>query len=410
MRSGVWPGLAILLLATASPGSGIRDDVEDQLDVLIEKTNALDSFRARFAMVLREEDEEPMEQVVDLAYQAPDQGYLGTSGNGMVFRMWQTGPRVTLHRPTLPAEQQWATAELPERTAASLLYEELFPSEVKELDPGPRFVVRPKQDPDGQDSISVSVSFSLGRRSHVLDWLAWMKSESIDVSIEGDQLVLDQEGLRLALSRTTGFPESIEMKSEMGRVSLILEELELDQDVDEWVELPEEATTAKEDEDLARSLRDLESPWRLRYKFLDVEQRLERGDLEWDEGTRDRWAQFLTVLHRDLILESLGTWKEQNESWIDSIALYVRTILEDELGDREVLGEEVAESRRELEQVLDQTLDSYLGRLPELGSEGVVPRPELFETEEEVIGQVFDEVLRKPLLLSFEEVEALLDL
>lgn len=389
--------------------------VEERIDALIEKTNALESFYARYKVQNQDAGGEPWEGLFELAYSAPDRGAVRMTfeKEEKEFRAMWLGTRIYALVPEDDGMMAWHTAHMEtegEPCAALLLLAELFPSgKTREypLESGVIFGLE-WSGMDDAESVNFELKFMPTGRCHLLEWLARMKAHAGEVTVEGADLVWTSGESLCRLASQTGFPVRIDSgTSKSGRAQFGLEELLLDElpEIDPFA-LPEEADEAKEDPSLTASI-DPNGPAMARGLVLArVGWLLDRGDRGWDDQTRSSLEAVLTEVHRELIGQRYSPWIEDVRSWIDGIARHLREEREkDPPRDRSSLDELAAKARTSLEEKLEAQVDRYLDSLPDaIGpfNEGPL-RDELLSTERSAATLAFDEVVRDPILAYFDE-------
>ncbi len=407
---------ALLAFLAAQESQPQQRTIEQQLEALIEKTNALESFHARYRVTLEEPDEEPEEGTLELAYSAPDRGAVRIHAGEMEFEAFWLEDRVYALAPDSNGQATWTTARMQtegEPSAALALLNELFPpgkAHEYALETGVTFGLR-WPGIDGCESFNLDVRYMPSGRHCLLDWLPRMKRHAAEMRTEGDDVLWSGEDSLCRLSTETGFPVRIKFTDkEKGQIDVALEELLLDETLEsDPFELSEEARQAPDDPSLTASL-DLNGPTMTRALILwRVHWLLERGDRSWDDDTRSDLEAVLKELHREALAQRFEPWIERVRSRADELAQHIREELEkDPPPERSSLEELVTQERASLANVLDETIDRYVESLPDTaGPMDEHPvRAELFDAEQDAAELAFEEFVRDPLLAYFDETTA----
>ena len=391
---------ALALLVSLAPS---QVDAATEIARLLERTAALDGVRFEAAMTVLE-DGETEEVSLTYAIEGPDDGYFAVDRSGERTRMWQRGPRTVME-----VNGVWRAFELPAANPAKRAYERLF---AEDLAPGVLVAIQPAVDEDGEALLNVSMSL-VEDRGCGLSWLHWFESRSADVTVEDEELVLEEEGLRFAVSRATGFPTRVHVWSEAKEIRLRARSVEEDVDLTAELALPEEAARAERDERVGERYAALDAPFSIRRRgFQRMAFLLQDGERAWDAATRDAWEEFLEVVHRELVEAVFAELLERSLAWTEEIATRVRAELERPDVDRAALRERVDGSRASLTSRLEQFEEDHgerIGPVEVVGARPVDVPEELYDPEPELLEAAFDEVLRAPLFAAFDEIEALLD-
>jgi len=390
---------ALALALLVAPQQEQEPSIEEELDALIAKTNALETFHAVYrAEAPSEEDGDGA--VFDLFYEAPDRARVSITareeGGGPSMVFWVVQNRLVSHV-VQDGEEQWRVIEMRPPESWRIL-DELFPPEELPLSPGVDLWLQ--LAPEG---INLSFRYNEWGRYEVLNWLSQMKAPETSVVREPSQLVWSGEGWRALLSRESGFLTRIEAESR-GR-TLILDELRLDEELDPGLmELPESARDLEPDEDSERASR---QTFKLGYlrdaAFQRVERALRAEERTWNETTRADWRTFLVALQREMIMARHAKWIAQLSAQVVEFEAGLRSRLaRDPTPERRAELRKFAEERRaKLGEGFDQAEAQWIDGLAAIEAD-TEPRQELFDVELEVIEEVCDELLRKPILDDFD--------
>jgi len=371
-----------LWLAHQHP-SPTADSVRAEISKLIEKTNRLESFHLVYTGKVTDQDGESRMDIV-LAYEAPDRSYLCMSGPRGEFENWYLGGRMYLHSMALG----WQRAAFPEVPPAYLrVLDASFPPPPTPLSPGTRFDLLPGTSRSGV--IRIRSSHLPFGRQHLFSWLDWLRSRASTIVVDERALTTEGPHFRMSFDRTSGLLTRYRYASAGQSAELDLELAETEVPP-ELLELPEEAHEAERSLSIQKRIDHLYSHDYVRTGgFARVGVALLRGRLEWNEGTRTSWIEFLEPLHRPRIAKATRSSRD--------------TLLEELRSFEGRSPEDRARLRTSLQADLERTLKTYLEGLPEVPSPEPFP-PALEATEREVVRSIVQETLHAPLLRELERV------
>lgn len=383
-------GMTIALLSPRPVQDG-EASIEEELEALVEKVNAHDSFRLLYRGS-GETEGDTHEVTLEIVYLAPDRARvrLEAAENSSVH--------LVLDRDIFVRADgaEWRRARIPSCAALSR-FEELLPTEGA-IAPGVVFHFR------GGAEFRLSVGRSeLGRRCFLGPFSA-MIEHAEDVSAEEQLLVWRNGTLTLAVSRVTGMLQSIEVTDGESRMHVELEEVELDRDVTEELELPPEARECGVDAELQSTFDEQQASRNVRgAAFQRLSHQIRRGALELDARTRADLVEFLELLHTEGIDGQWGEWRTQLQGYVDEFMTWAR-----EVRSREIVEPHASERREKLEAGFQEALDFYEGALAEL--EDFDLSDEVLDLELEVVRRLHDKLVSGPILDSWDkQLEAALD-
>jgi hypothetical protein len=386
----------VLTIILAVHGPRQESSIAVEIGALIEKTNALEGFRAVYR--LESEGEEDEECELELVYAAPDGASVNVRGiPGKAMTVCILGSRYYMQ---VDEGQPWQTFEMEDIRAVGLL-EEAFPAE-DALDPGVSWSM------DLRTKFSISVQLWHYGRPSVLAWLERMRKDDENVVVDGEHLVWKGASFRCAVSRESGFPEQVSVDSDGERKVATLSLLQLEGDVDPPLRPPDGAHSAVDDPDLGRKFEAAALGLLREGAFRRAQRGLESGTLVWSARTRALWEEFLEALHRDMIDLRWRDWIASLDEKTDELVAKLQERLnEQETPERRAqIDEFVSKSEASLSELLDGAAGKYVEGLPPFGSE---PREELIEVERAVIERLHEELVSKPVLAYFrEQVEEVL--
>lgn len=386
--------LAVPCLAVQEPESLT---VEQELAALIEQTNALDSFHLLYDME-SEVEGEASQMSMELVYLAPDLGRMRVLGAEGEVDNWMVGERVYVL-----TDEEWKSAVLTEPPVRVAL-EEAFPAEEQPLEAGVDLRLTLEREASGAGNFQLTFRNLPAGRTCVLGWLQNLQNWS-GVSAEGSSLSWEEDGLRCQVSRETGLLEELDVTSEKGRMRMRLREADVNTVLaPELTEIPRAARAAPVDVELCRAL--IPGRGQLRFQaFLRVEHQLASGKRSWNGLARNDWRGVLEALHRPALLEGYAEWLARMTERIGENAERARAECDahDSPEHRAEFERKVAQGRASLEEVLSQGETRYLDGLSALESARDEPRQELFDTEREVVDELWAELLREPLLATYDE-------
>lgn len=254
----------------------------------------------------------------------------------------------------------------------------------------------------------------LNPRTRVLEWLGYLQDHASAIHAEDELLVWNTGGSLCSISSKSGFIERLEIPetSKFNRLVVTLEFLKLDEPVAELFELPPEAETAEEMEELKGTLS--RSASLRKAAFQRIETRLASGELVWEDDVRADWEAVVDAIHREMVPEKYSDWQEETRGWIEGVGEQVRSALGEDSSPENlaILHRKAEEAREALVERLDGVEENYLEHLPATSCKHSThePRVVLFEVEEEVIRTVYDELIHDPILGYFDEqIEAAFD-
>ncbi len=393
--------LACLLVAAlcAFPqGEEEPSSIEEELAQLIEKTNALETFHVVYSME-NTTSGESVPVFAEFVYRAPDLGRMRSFTPDGMLDIWILGNR-TYGR--FPGSTDWGMAEFPTPLPAHDLLDKVFPNEESGLEPGVALDLILAVDPDTN---MAGFNWRFGRefcdrcgRRYVLGWLVHMKQRAEEMTDEGAHIVWSEDRYKCFVSKETGFPESIEIVGKTGDLgTLRLQECHLNEPLDpSLVALPAGAHEAAVNEDLSRNLAQGVDPQRARQGgFARVRRQLYSEKRSWDESTRDDWRAFLDMLHRGVLDQLVPKQIQEYQTRSDQYAEWARSQLsnDDSGGSRAELEEKVDGYYAQIEENLDSMETQYVEYLGAIEPVDVTVK-QLLEVEIEVLGELFEEILR----------------
>jgi hypothetical protein len=397
--------LACLLLTSvfvpqdAAPERTIEQEIED----VIARANALRSFRAEYR-VHGTKDDEITQGTIVIAYDASGRGEVhGDFGDSRVDT-WLTSESFVF-RTEDESGTSWKRATLP-RLGTQDVLDRRFPPKAGGLGPGVCFDFRsPGAGASDETMLQTHLHWSPTGRSVVLHGLDDLRSKSSQVEREGDVLRWSDEDTSWHWSRVTGFLQRFEYRG-TAEDSCVLDllEVEVNEFASSELDLPDEATSAVEDEELSRALADGLLLHVRRAAFRRVTSRLGSGKLDWNDRTRADWRAVLDALHRERLPRLYSDWQTDLEDWIDAEAERVRSIVLRAPTDEEFirLRDEINQARERLVLDFAETQETYLERLP--GDTAATETSDaLLEIERDVVDEVFREIVSTPVLSELDE-------
>lgn len=407
--------------AGQAPKSTAADSAQSKnasavIDELIERTNKLDAFVARYHMTTKDGEELELR----LVFQAPDQAKLTIAGDKVSLRTCINDGSIDFGSTVAgetPLAGTFVGAEEAMRGAHSLRdrFQAAFPdsSPREDVDGGVGFEISIQPaDERGNDSVSFTLVFRAGRFAR-LGWLDHVR-DLTPVGGDGSEHITYAltEETRFTLSRESGFFERLEKVAAAGSRSKIqLEELELQPKLSESEFLfPARAPGARDISEAMRSkMLGLAFDAERRSLHEALKSMVEEHRLEWDEAAALKLKQVLRGAQADYFRSMLAPWLDTKRAWIEQCATGLDSKLaaldaSDE-GGRRSLKLAVAEQRAMLESALDKALEGYLARLSspiESGEASELGR-DVARIEKEMSKVAFEESIAKPLLQSFDE-------
>ncbi len=385
-----------LSLGLALVGLGQSEDepsVEQELEALIAKTNALESFHLVYDFEQPETDVSAPGAMIEVIYRAPDLGHVRFPDADV----WLVDGTMYFQ-----VEGVWRRATYPQPSAAAQALRELFPSDEPALGPG---VFLSLSGGAGHD-LQVSFGWAASSRSTVLGWLSAMQRRA-ELTRDGSSFRWDSGENSYRVSRQTGVLERAEIGPLSRRVILQLRAAHFDIDLDPaLVTLPEAARNAEPDPGRTRGLEALFPPGLLRTRaFLHVERLLAASQRPWDERARADWTSFLRLFYRDALQADCTERLGQLTKAVDGLATWCRSEMKgnDSPERRARMEAAVVKERGKLVERLDGDRVAFIETLQPPPTDEVEPRQELFDLELQVIEAVWDELLARPVLALFDE-------
>jgi len=388
-------------LALLAPQQEQEPSIAEELEALIAKTNALESFHLVYRGSNGEEGDAAKEAHMEVAYRAPWEASftLQTPEQGMEGH---TDEERFYLRQGADDEGAWRWCAIPDSVVRQTL-DELFPRDGQRLGRGVAI------DLKGTGGLQLAFVCGTYGRDVLLGWLRRMQHDAEHVSSAGENLLWSDGMLQLRVSRATGFPVSIVVSKDETELQLDLESAEFDGDVGPFVARP---TEAERDEELGAPLRWMIAPGLLREGgFMRLESQLSAQKRSWDVRTRADWETFLRVLHTQMLRDSSEKWVAQLREGVDQTAAWARSKLaqQDTAENREALRKFLDEYERKLDDAFARSLERHVESLPEMHSNAHEPRQELFDVEREVIERLYGELVSGPIHAYFDEqLEAVL--
>lgn len=407
--------LCLALVTTRVLHSGAPSyDLDAAFDALIEHTNELSGFAARYSV----ESSTGETGWLALDYAAPDRMRVEFGGDAVGLsgiNVLADGEMGVL------AEQQgeparYARVDLSALDSAALtLLDERFPhAEAFGLEPGPCFMLELALDEE-TDRVDFEVGLSaFGSLPVLLSWLGLWRARTELLELTDDSIVLTHARYGATVARDTGFPSEIWMIHKDGdERRLRLTSLEIDRPPDdarfEFPSKPEDAQDVSAEEQAkfrrlaARMLREI--------CFTRIHDTLAAGSVEWNDAARDDASAVFRALHEPWSREcgdgSIATFVV----WIESYADW----LEDQLArgrPREELLQDVDQTWSELEEKNATALADWQAAVANqpLPGEGWPRRDALLALEAEVVAELFAELVAAPVRRAFDEAtKAVLD-
>jgi hypothetical protein len=281
------------------------------------------------------------------------------------------------------------------------LYER-FPESAVES--GVCVVMNMSKSASGEGGVQLAFMGAPWNRPCVLGWLEMLRHRT-GVTVRDSSLEWDDGGLRCRVSRETGLLEEASSESDEGRMQLRLREGQIDCKLaSELVDLPDAARNARVDAELTRRFAFNRNSWR-RLAFLHVESQAESGKRDWSELARNDWHEVMDALHRQAIAKSYAKTLSDLRTQIETVSELAREDAEKDKSEenRAEVQKKVAEQRAKMEEALTGLRTSYVDSLPAIEPERHEPRQDLFDTEKEVIDDLWKELILDPLLAYFDE-------
>lgn len=183
---------------------------------------------------------------------------------------------------------------------------------------------------------------------------------------------------------------------------------ELDDACDEEaLALPREAANAREDEATTASFRGLMWAQTRASSFRRVQELLERGEIAWTGLTETRWAAILDRLHRPRVEALAESRLSAMTPTFEQGAEALREQLERDDSEQalERARSEIRGLRGRIAESFDTQRAGLVDSLPTLRGEEELC-PELLATEEEVLDDLLDDLVKRAVLDAFDETFA----
>jgi hypothetical protein len=360
--------------------------VAQELAALIEKTNALESFHAIYD--LKRTGEGAMEMTMELVYRAPDLGRLRLSGTEGEFDNWLIGERMYFLQ-----SEGWKSAAQPEPPLVSNVLDELFPADERPLETGVVVLLNLWRDSSAKANFrltfvaSSEATHASGAGSNIQTW------NGVNLGR------ISELGRRAGCQVAGDGVEEIEITSKTGTFYCAAQwhaDVSLDQKL---VTLPPPAVAAPVDDELSRAFTRV---WTSGGTTSESSISW-LPEVAWNELLRSNWSAVMDALHRQKIGEA-GRWLTRIERTSSNWRRRHERGLTGRFSERRAeIEKHVAEDRVKLDDVISNGETKYLDDLPQIESEKNEPRQELFDVEKEVIADLWDELLREPVLKAYDE-------
>lgn len=381
---------AFVALVTAL-GASFRQveepSIEQEIEALVAKTNALDSFHLVYEVSPSKDMTRAAE--MNLVYRAPDLGHFWMRDETVQVDAWWIGSTMYVDM-----GKGWRHASM-EWPAASRILDERFPREAKQRALPPGVTIYVSFDEDGA---SATFAFLPAGRSCALGWFEAMRRA--EVAREDGVLSWPAKGGRYQVSRESGLLQLVEAEIRSEPRTLRLKSAALDVELDSTLTTPpEEALQGAPDAEMARGMQG--SAARVLRELGYTRARARRP---WDEQARDDWRVFLDSLHRPVLEDDCRNELRRLEDHLDQLAGRLRT--EQGQGDspdtRPRVEEAITAACGAFEELLGRNEKSLVESLPALvQSEG--GREELSAIEREVVSAIWTELVGEPARKAFEE-------
>lgn len=406
--------LAIALtLALATAGS-IQEAEEDPLAVLkelVERTNALASFRVVYRLVQPGQEDTS----VVFSYRSPDSLRMDKNGTGPVERMLMlaVGGRICTSSSGAGEGAWYALGDLRPldhgEIPAMQVLERYFPDDPENLlGPGPGLEASWRLNPESNKvDLGLTLYWSIDPRRALLGWFSEMERDPRILELDGELLLQRHERYRASVSRSSGFLTELEVVAADGSVlTLALEELQLGPELDPALfEIPGRPEGARDESaqferlvDQKRHLQHLR-----RHCLSRVDRQLAQERIEWSIRTRDRCTDVFRTLHESPLLEQAREYRAEMGMWIDKFCEWIAR--------KRAAGAPLDDLRREVrakrQQIQERLAQERRERRSRLMDAGLLPGrsgylPELLELEKQVVGQLHDEHFRQAVLDDFD--------
>jgi hypothetical protein len=388
------PAHALAVLACLTPlAQEDEPSFEEELAALIERTNALASFRLVYD-VESTSDGETKEGTIELLYRAPDFFRAQVSGFCGDMDFWLSGDEIHVY--TL--ERGWMTGRFQEPAVCALLDQRFPPADGAVLRDITVFMdLRLAEGPTPE--LDVRGGRTLGERTYLLAWLGALRGKR-DVAREEGFFVWGNEDLRRRISRRTGLVEELAYESAGTRRQVRLRSAELDVELPpQLLEPPRAARDEPEDPEFSRQLQMPTATVRER-AFKRADQWLTRTRGAFDESARADWRAVLEALHRPALEAMHARMDADMGAMFAKAAEHLREErARDPSAERlATLTEELGKSRAGGEAGLAKALKKQLESL-----DLPVSRVALLEVEQELFPALWDELVAAPILARHDE-------
>jgi hypothetical protein len=410
MRTLLAFALAALLAGGQEPADELEESPEEVLDQLAELVEGYEAFSLVYSLYA--EGELMME--MELVYRAPDSAVLQmktpemSTTNWIVEGVWAMqldGPD-GLFFGTVDVNDVLAQS----RDVRLALHEAFSEGETFPETPLPIFHIHPgDHDADGQPTFTVNFAFET-RRKAFFCWNGEHRDRYEEITLEPGHVVLHAPGednvLKIARYQSAGFLELASGQGKKGLVRLRLDGLEMEAD-EERLTIPSKPEGAQDlPEGMLGGFEMLGSLAFWRRSIYAVSRNLDRGEIEWDDDTRERLAEVFTVLHRHKLPGHYEEWVQGQNERVREFAAWIAERIDDPDLDRAELTEKVATYKARLTEFCAQATDAYLQSLT-LPVEDDEWGPPFQELEQGVVRDLFAETITDPLLEEFQaEVES----
>jgi hypothetical protein len=389
----------LTLLALAIPQD--EGSVPGILEHLTDLTNGYSAFRVTYEVTVEKEGEDTKTSRLELGYEAPDAGQVRMSvDDSAQFVMAIRGEDMFLWNPD---EEEWHRGRMPAPQEALDELESSFPSNAP-LEPGAYFQLRP--GPEGK-GLTLNAGMTILPRKHLLSWLGVMAAREDEVELAGEDLRWRSGEFEMLVSAEHGFPLEIHASGESETTFKLLD-CALDEACDrEAVEIPREALSAAEDGEMTAYFeRQLWNQTRDTC-FQRVQHLLDEDEISWGGLTETRFTTVLELLHRPRILSISEERVRAMTPGFERAAASLREHLEREGTDeaRERARQEARKGRAQIEAGMDELRANLLDGRPAPQNVDDL-RPELIELEDEVLGELVDELVKAAVLAAFDEALA----
>ena len=358
------------------PSSGPSATRGDPLEPLIEKTNLLQGFTARYRMKNRE----GAVTLTTLRYSAPDRGEVQSTGEWGKVRVWLIGGEILCDDEPEGHARKFSRVNIRELLAEAQSFvdvrlREAFPGPIEFsphlLGAGVCFrwdwsAAKPGENPH----LDISGDYWL-QRNWLCGWLNSLARRSSSPRETKETLVWEFDEFEVEVSKATGFVTRAHSLDPQSKGDLTLESLDLEPPSDDQsFALPE--ATPKGAIDCSAEMRmemrrrilmsTRTRVWTKLSKWIDDE------DLTWDESSPEKLTRVFRDLESAQFAESmkgyLQSMRDSLDAWAESLAGKVREL---EPGDRVGLVELRGERDRAFDDLKTQyetRMQAYAEKLP----------------------------------------------